>query len=183
MKARYLPFNFNIESTNCQHLAQILNIGIEKAWVKIQKYCAYRERNHQETRDKLYSYGLYPDQVEELLGNLISENYLNEERYAMTFARSKFSVNDWGRDKIRYELKKDNISAYCIKKALLMLDEEDYQNKLNKLFEDKKNSLHKEKNVSVLQKKIWLYLRQKGYESSYIQPLLQSLKNKPKHGK
>jgi regulatory protein len=179
MKARYLRLNFNIEPTNCQHLAFPLNIGTDKAWDKIRKFCAYRERNHKETRDKLYSYGLYTEQVEELLGNLIAEGYLNEERYAMSFARGKFVINGWGRDKIRYELKKDAISAYCIKKGLKAIDEDEYESKLKRLMEDKISTLSSTKNTLLLQKKIWLYLRQKGYESDLIQTLLKTLKNKP----
>ncbi len=179
MKARYLRLNFNIESTNCQHLTHPLNIGTEKAWEKITKYCAYRERNHKETREKLYGHGLYPDQVEELIGNLISEGYLNEERYAMTFCRGKFAINGWGRDKIRYELKKDGISAYCIKKGMLAIDEDEYEKKLIRLMEEKKASLGKVKNQLLLEKKIWLYLRQKGYESAMIQSMFKTLKNKP----
>lgn len=183
MKARYLRLNFNIESTNCQHLGHPLNIGTEKAWEKIRKYCAYRERNHRETKEKLYSYGLYPEQIDELIGNLISEGYLNEERYAVTFSRGKFAINGWGRDKIRYELKKDGISTYCIKKGIAAIDEEEYEKKLMRLTEEKSSHLQKEKNAIIKEKKIWLYLRQKGYESDMIQTVLKTLKNKPTHGK
>jgi regulatory protein len=183
MKARYLHLNFNIEPINCQHLAYPLNIGTEKAWEKIRKFCAYRERNHKETKEKLYSYGLYPNQVEELIGNLISEGYLNEERYAMTFSHGKFAINGWGKDKIRFELKKDGISTFCIKKGISAIDEEEYEKKAARLMEEKFFQLQKEKNTLLKEKKIWLYLRQKGYESELIQTLLKTLKNRPSNGK
>lgn len=164
-------------------MAFSLNIGTEKAWNNIRKFCAYRERNHKETREKLYSYGLYTNQVDELLGNLIAEGFLNEERYAMAFARGKFVINGWGRDKIRYELKKDAISAYCIKKGLKAIDEDEYESKLKRLMENKISTLTSTKNTLLLKKKIWLYLRQRGYESDLIQTLLKTLKNKPQNGK
>ncbi|MEX0635306.1 MAG: RecX family transcriptional regulator, partial [Ferruginibacter sp.] len=59
-----------------------LNIGIDKAWQKIKYYCGYQERSHTETRDKLYGFGLYKQEVEGLLSRLIEEDYLNEERFA-----------------------------------------------------------------------------------------------------
>src|SRR6478736_3420107 len=94
------------------------NIGTEKAWQKIKHYCAYQERSHAETRDKLYGFGLYKHEVETLLTQLIEENYLNEERYAIAFAGGKFRMKQWGRVKIKYELKQKQVSEYNIKNAL-----------------------------------------------------------------
>jgi regulatory protein len=94
---------------------QPLNIGKEKALDKIVNYCSYQERSHTEVREKLFSFGLYKEQVEELITYLIGENYLNEERYAIAFAGGKFRMKGWGRIKIRYALKQHRISEFCIK--------------------------------------------------------------------
>lgn len=101
--------------------------------IKAQKYCAYQERCQQEVRDKLYEWGLWEDAVEEIISELINENFINEERFAVAFARGKFRIKKWGRTKIKLELKKRNISEYCIKKALKELGGEDYTKTLNKL--------------------------------------------------
>jgi regulatory protein len=117
-----------------------LSIGTESALEKIKHYCSYQERNHQEVKDKLYSFGLFASQVEEILSELISENYLNEERYAIAFAGGKFRMKDWGRIKIRYELKKNKVSDYCIKKALAQIDETDYIKTAKKMITFKLNA-------------------------------------------
>lgn len=152
-------------------MTQILNIGPEKAFQKIRQYCAYQERNHHEVNEKLYSFGLYKDQVEELISKLIEENFLNEERYAIAYAGGKFRMKDWGKNKIKYGLKQQQVSDYCIKKALKLIDEEEYEQKLKKLFDIKEKTLKSEKNIFVKRKKIQQYLIQKGYETSLINEL------------
>jgi regulatory protein len=155
-------------------LTQPLNIGIEKALQKIKHYCGYQERNHFEVKEKLYSFGLYKDQVDSLISILIEENYLNEERYALAFAGGKFRMKDWGRMKIKFELKKHQVSDYCIKKALASIDELLYQEKMEKLATAKLKTLKSEKNIFIKKRKLQSYLTQKGYESMLINEYLQN---------
>lgn len=153
-------------------MTQPLNIGTEKALQKIGQFCAYQERNHKEVKEKLYSYGLYKDQVEELISKLIQENFLNEERYAIAYAGGKFRAKDWGKNKIKYGLKQHQVSDYCIKKALKTIDEEEYVKTLQKLYAAKEKTLKSEKNIFIKKRKIQQYLMQKGYEVSLINELL-----------
>src|SRR5690606_29368486 len=97
----------------------------EEALQKARHYCGYQERCHQEVKEKLYSFCLRKDEVEELLRTLIQENYLNEERFAIQFAGGKFRIKQWGKVKIQHALKQKQVSEYCIRKALASLDEED----------------------------------------------------------
>ena|SRR6218665_3942705 len=154
---------------------QRLNIGTEKAWQKITQYCAYQERSHAETRDKLYTYGLYRHEVELLLSRLIEENYLNEERFALAFAGGKFRMKQWGRIKIKYELQQKKISTYCIKAALASVNEADYQNTLQKLATAKLASLKSEKNIFVKKTRLRNYLLQKGFEPALINEIITAL--------
>jgi regulatory protein len=151
------------------------NIGTDRALEKIKHYCAYQERSHQEVKDKLYSFGLYPGEVEELLSQLISENYLNEERYAIAFAGGKFRAKHWGRIKIRYALKLQRVSDYCIKKALAIIDERDYEQLLDKLAQEKQRTLRSEKNIFIKKKKIQSFLQQRGFENELISEWLKKL--------
>lgn len=151
------------------------NIGTDEAWQKVKHFCAYQERCHSETRDKLYSFGLYPQEVEDLLGKLIEENYLNEERYAVQFAAGKFRIKQWGKVKIKYELQQKRVSAYCIKKALAEIDAEDYYQCLLKLAKAKMSMLEEEKSAYVKKGKLYSYLLQKGYESSLINEVLRDI--------
>jgi regulatory protein len=152
-----------------------LNIGIERALQKIKQYCAYQERNHQETKDKLYSFGLYKHEVEQLLSQLVEENYLNEERFAIAFAGGRFRMKQWGRVKIRYEMKQKQISEYLIKKALASIDEEDYERTLAKLADAKLAALKAERNIFIKKKKLQQYLLQKGFETVLITTIVNKL--------
>lgn len=151
------------------------NIGIEAALQKIRQYCAYQERNHREVKEKLYSFGLNKHDVEELISRMIEENYLNEERYALMYAGGKFRVKNWGKVKIRYELKLKGISNYCIEKALAAIDDSDYEATLDKLFSEKLLSLKKEKNIFTRKRKIRDFLLQKGFENGLIAGLIHKI--------
>lgn len=104
---------------------------------KIKQWCAYQERSQNETRYKLYEYGLKELEVEEIISKLISENFLNEERFAMALAGGKFRIKHWGKIKIKIELKKHKISDYSINKALKAIDGDDYINILTLVLEKK----------------------------------------------
>jgi regulatory protein len=104
---------------------------------------------------------------------LVEEDYLNEERYAAAYARGKFRIKQWGRIKIKYELKQKQVSDYCIKNAMKEIDEEEYMKTLGKLMEEKLIELESEKNVFVKRKKATDYLLQKGYERDFIYALFK----------
>ncbi|MFI5141877.1 MAG: regulatory protein RecX, partial [Bacteroidia bacterium] len=100
----------------------------EQALIKIRDWCAYQERCQQEARDKLYDYGLKTDDVENIIAQLVNENFINEERFAIAFAGGKFRIKKWGKVKIKQELKAKRVSDYCIKKGLAIIDNTDYIN-------------------------------------------------------
>lgn len=140
----------------------------EQALQKAKYYCDYQERCHAEVKEKLYSLGLWKKDVEQIISQLIEENYLNEERYAIAFAGGKFRMKQWGRVKIKYELVQKKISPYCIKKALKEIDEADYEKAFLKLAEEKWVSLKSEKNIFIKKRKTQDYLMQKGFEHEMI---------------
>ena len=154
----------------------VQNLTPKQAFPKIKQFCAYQERCHSEVKEKLYGYGLNKDDAEELISKLIEENYLNEERFAIVFAGGKFRAKNWGRVKIKYELKHKGVSDYCIKKALKEIDEDDYIKTLHNLVEKKGLTLKSEKNIFIKKRKLQDYLLQKGYESDLIREIVH--KNK-----
>jgi regulatory protein len=143
-----------------------------QALQKVKYYCAYQERCHSEVKEKLYSLGVYKKEADELLSNLIEENYLNEERFAIQFAGGRFRIKQWGKVKIKYELKQKQVSDYCIKKALASINENDYQKTIQKLFSAKLKTLKSEKNIFIKKKKLQNHLLQKGFESVLINKLI-----------
>jgi regulatory protein len=123
---------------------------------------------------KLYDYGLKTFEIDELIADLIQSNYLNEERFARSFARGKSKVKKWGRNKILSELRLRKISDYCIRKAMTEIDDELYSETLRALIE-KKNREYKSKNEFEQRAKIARFLMGKGYESDLVWEAVKEL--------
>lgn len=134
---------------------------------KLRKYCAYQERCHQEVRSKLISLKVYGDDLEEIIAELISENFLNEERFARTFARGKFRMKMWGRNKIKQHLKIKRVSAYCLKKAMEEIEEEEYIETLQSILR-KKIDRHDNLKPIIARDKAIQYAISRGFETSIV---------------
>jgi regulatory protein len=145
----------------------------EQALQKLKHYCAYQERCHSEVKEKLYNLGVWKNEHDEIIASLIQENYLNEERFAIAYAGGKFRVKQWGRVKIKYELKQKQVSEYCIKKALKQIDEEEYLAVLDKMAKEKYASLKNEQYL-VRKKKTMAFLISRGFEAGLVQQVLQA---------
>jgi regulatory protein len=152
-------------------------LGKEQARLSIRRFCAYQERAQQEVRDKLYEYGMSKDEVEEILSDLISENFLNEERFAVQFAGGHFRIKGWGKVKITHALKQKRVSAYNIKKAMQSIDLDTYEKTLQTLATKKWNTLKGERSLSKMAK-TQAFLYQRGFELQLIHPVLQKLNKK-----
>ena len=125
----------------------------------------------------MYEYGMTKDEVEEILSDLISENFLNEERFALQFAGGHFRIKGWGKVKINHALKQKRVSPYNIKKALQSIDLDAYEKTLNSLATKKWNTLKGERGLSKMAK-TQAFLYQRGFEPQLIQPILQKLNKK-----
>ena len=147
----------------------------EQALQKLRQYCAYAERCHSDVISKLCELGVWKKDQDEIVASLIEENYLNEERYTQAFAGGHFRTKKWGRNKIKTTLKQKGISDYCIKKGMAEINDEDYLQTLQTLFEDKWQSL-KDTNRFAKMRKTTDYLLQKGYAIHLIQPLFTTTK-------
>ncbi|NJL75955.1 MAG: RecX family transcriptional regulator [Saprospiraceae bacterium] len=147
-------------------------ISTSEALQKLQHYCAYQERCHQEVRQKLLDLGVYGDRLEEVMVALIEDNFLNEERFARTFARGKFEFKNWGKIKIVQELKKRHITSYCIQKGLEEIENSQYETKLYVLIAKKSATLEYE-NEYERKAKLAAYALQKGFESEKVWETVQ----------
>jgi regulatory protein len=141
----------------------MFKIELEKA----RKYCSYQERSQQEVRDKLYELGLHRNEVEQCIAQLVSENYLNEQRFAIAYAGGKFRIKQWGRVKIKLALKQKKVSDYCIRKALEEISNRDYKTTLNKILSSKSKEV-KEKNPLKRKYKIAQYAISRGFEPEMV---------------
>ena len=147
---------------------------LAEAIKKAENYCAYQERCHQELKNKLLSMNMIPEVVDIVIVHLIENNFLNETRFAINFARGKHRIKHWGTLRIVRELKLREISEYNIKQALKELDLEEYQSNFDILSE--KHWLQmKDKNQWTKRKKFCDFLLRKGYESDLIYAKVKTL--------
>lgn len=144
-----------------------LIIDFKIALEKAAKYCAYQERCHWDLEKKFRDWNIDPEIQDEILAELIIQNYLNEERFSIAYAQGKVNIKKWGRIKITHELKNKRIPAYSINKAIGMIDEEKYILNLQKLLEVKRNTIA---GGSEYERKMKLikFLLSKGYEMEII---------------
>lgn len=140
---------------------------LQEATRKLEYYCAYQDRCHKEVTKKLKDMRMIPQSIDHILNHLIQEGYLNEERFAKSFARGKFNIKNWGRVRITNELKQRDISPYNIKIALKEIDDTQYLAKLHTIAKKKVTQI-KESNRTIKKKKLANYLLYRGWESHLV---------------
>jgi len=156
-------------------------VTTEQAYQKLKHYCAYQDRCHSEVKTKAFLLGMKKAEVEELTAKLIDEGCLNEERFARSFAGGKFRMKQWGRIKIKSELKTKQISYYCIAAALNEIDENNYKETLHRLAAKRWRSIKGPgTNLFVKMTKTRDYLLLKGYESALVANEIKLLSEKEK---
>jgi len=141
---------------------------------KLEHYCVYQDRCHAEVTSKLKEMRMIPMAIDEIIHHLIEHNFLNEERFAKSFARGKFNIKHWGRVRIIKELKFRKISEYNIKTALKEFSEEDYFTKLDFIATKKLTSIT-ETNIYKKRKKLADYLLYRGWESHLVYEITKAL--------
>jgi regulatory protein len=144
---------------------------------QLRNWCAYQERCQQEARDKLYDLGIKKDEVEAIIATLISEKFIDEERYAKAFAGGKFRIKKWGKIKIRSMLKMKRISEYSIQKALSEINEDNYLETIEQLIERKSRQLKGESNKVKRNYKLLRFVQSRGFETDLIMQMLNKNQN------
>lgn len=147
---------------------------LQEAQKKLERYCAYQERCHKEVVSKLRDMRMIPEAIDQIVVHLIKENFLNEERFAQSFARGKFHVKKWGRQRIVNELKSRNISRYNIDTALKEIDEGEYLKTFDDLAEKRLAQL-KDKDPQKRRRKLADYLLYRGWEADLVYDKVKQL--------
>lgn len=148
--------------------------SVTEAKLKLQQFCAYQDRCHKEVVEKLQKMNMIPEAIDMIVSELIQDNFLNEERFAKSFARGKFRIKKWGRLRITRELKLRAISKYNIDIALKEISEEAYLDTLDELATKRANSI-KETNPFKRKKKIADYLFYRGWEAHLVYEKINEL--------
>lgn len=140
---------------------------------KAASFCVYQERTQQEVRERLNDWDVYDDDAEEVIAELITQNYLNEERFAKSFAGGKFRVKHWGKRKIKQHLQQRGITGYNLDQAMKEIKPDDYKEALAELLDKKRQSI-RDDNPLVVKQKLVRFALSKGYESDLIWQVLGS---------
>lgn len=147
---------------------------LKEATRKMERYCAYQERCHQEVAKKLARMNMIPQAIDQIMTHLIKNDFLNEERFARGYARGKFHQKNWGKRRIVMELKRRQLSRFNIQNALRELDKEPYEEVLHKLAVRKLGQIS---DRSILKKKRKLadYLLYRGWEPELVYDKVREL--------
>lgn len=140
---------------------------VQEATKKLEHYCAYQERCHQEVRQKLETMRMIPEAIDVIIVHLLDQNFLNEERFAKTFVSGKFKIKRWGRRRLTFELKKKDISKVNINQALAEIENTEYIEVFHDLAEKRLQTI-KETNKFKKKKKLIDYLLYRGWESHLV---------------
>jgi regulatory protein len=151
-----------------------LTYTVEEAKKRLERYCSYQDRCHKEVEQKLYEMRMIPEACELILLHLMDKDFLNEERYAKSFARGKFKIKSWGKKRIILELKQRKISKYNIDTALKEIDEDEYHNKI-KFLAVKKYELLSEPNAFKKRQKLIDFLLRKGFENYLVYDVVREI--------
>jgi regulatory protein len=151
-----------------------LTYTVEEAKRKLEKYCIYQERCHKEIEQKLSEIDMIQEAKDLIIIHLIEHDFVNEERYAKSFARGKFRIKKWGKQRIIKELKFKGISEYNIKSALKEINEEEYFKTLMSLAKKKFDSVS-EKNSYKKSQKITNFLLYRGFENSLVYEVVKEV--------
>ena len=141
--------------------------SIEEIKRKLERYCVYQDRCHKEIETKLKEFVLIEEAKNQIILHLLEHNFLNEERFSKSFARGKFKIKNWGKQRIIRELKFRDISEYNIKTALKEIDEQEYLSTIYTIA-DKRNTFINEPDFYKRKKKLIDFLIRKGYEFELI---------------
>ena len=148
-------------------------LGPEEALLKAQQYCAWQERCHSEVRHKLLEWGIFGDQLEEIIVALITDDFLNESRFARAYARGKFRLKGWGKIRIIRELRLRKISENCIREAFEEIEHSEYLNALRDILSRKAKEIEAESSFEFNQKLLRFAL-QRGFESELVLDILRN---------
>lgn len=147
-------------------------LSYKDAKLKMEKYCIYQDRCHFDVEKKLRSFGLTEDISNQIIMDLIQDNFLNEERFVHSFVHGKFNQKKWGKNKITFELKKRNIHKNLIKTSLNKIDTEAYYETLKELYQKKYKAVSA-KNHFLKTQKVIRYLLNRGFEYQLIKDVIE----------
>ena len=148
---------------------------VEEATRRLERFCAYQERCHQECVRKLQEMRMIPEAIDQIMVHLIQNGFLSEERFASAFVRSKFRQKGWGRLRIRRALQLREISEALIRRSLKEIEGPRYAEALHALARKRWEQLAGEASPERKKQKLFQYLQYRGWEHELVYEMVQEL--------
>lgn len=137
----------------------------------MQRYCAYQERCTDDVWKRLSKEKWVSEKKEQLIQVLREEGFVNDERFAMQYVRSKINQNKWGKMKIRYALQQKRIQSSLIDEVLNAFPDEVYQQMVKDELQKKLAQLQAEPKEKQFQK-LYRFAASRSYEPDIFMPLI-----------
>ena len=110
------------------------------AYLTLAALCAQAEHCQHEMLEKMRRWELPEEEQARVMQRLISERYVDDERYARAFVKDKVRYNKWGRRKVEQALWQKHIDEDIRQRVLDEVDDEEYLSVLNPLLKQKRKS-------------------------------------------
>lgn len=134
----------------------------ERALQRLAAICAKREICQYDARQRLYRWGLEPDEHDGIIQQLVEKGFIDDQRFAEMFVKEKSSLNHWGPHKLQQELRRRGIHPQQVQHLFDDNDKDDMRNTLCGLLQRKLQTLH-DTDAYQCKQKLIRYAISKGY--------------------
>ena len=122
------------------------------AYLQLAQLCARCEHCQHEMLEKMRRWGMTDEAQARVMQRLVSERYVDDERYARAFVRDKIRYNKWGRRKVEQALWMKRIDDDIRERVLGEVDDDEYINVLRPLLKQKRRSTKAQSDYELNQK-------------------------------
>lgn len=124
----------------------------QDAYLTLAALCAQAEHCQYEMLEKMHRWELSEEIQARVMARLVSERYVDDERYARAFVKDKVRYNKWGRRKVEQALWQKHIDAAIRQQVLDEVDDNEYIEVLRPLLKQKRKSTKAQSNYEMNQK-------------------------------
>ena len=122
------------------------------AYLQLAQLCARSEHCQHEMLEKMRKWGMTDEAQARVMQRLVSERYVDDERYARAFVRDKIRYNKWGRRKVEQALWMKHIDEDIRERVLGEVDDDEYTSVLRPLLKQKRRSTKAQSGYELNQK-------------------------------
>ncbi len=139
----------------------------QDAYLTLAALCAHAEHCQYEMLEKMRRWELPEDAQARVMQQLVSELYVDDERYTRAFIKDKIRYNKWGRRKVEQALWQKRIDEDIRQRVLDEVDDDEYLSVLRPLLKQKRKSI-KASNDYELNQKLMRFALGRGFTFDII---------------